>query len=367
MHLKDIQKIVDNFCVSGEVIRIEPVTKGHINTTFRVFLRSASGNTEQYTLQTINKYVFKNPVIVMENIVTVTNYIKEKIKAEGGEPRRRCLTVVFAKNGLPYYLDDSGEYWRMYEYIDGSHTFDMVESAAQLYRAGVGFGSFQRMMADFPMDKLHETIPDFHNTPMRFTQLMDAVAEDKKNRAASVMREIEFFREREAEMSILTDLARDKKIPLRVTHNDTKFNNILIDDETGQALCVIDLDTVMPGLSVLDFGDAIRFAANTAPEDEVDLSRVSINMDLYKGFAEGFLSALGGGLTSTEIRFMPWGAKIITMELASRFLADHLNGDVYFRIHRENQNLDRARCQIKLAMSMEENFDEMNEIISKFL
>ncbi len=360
--INTVKKIMSNFDISGEINEVKSIVTGHINTTYRVSI----GN-KKYTLQTINKYVFKNPPAVMDNIVAVTEFLKKKIKMAGGDAERECLTVIKAKNGLPYYEDEEGNFWRLYIFVDGSYTVDTVENPMQLKSAGAGFGKFQAMLSDFPMDTLIETIPSFHDTSLRFSQLMDAVEENPVGRAESVREEIEFFIKRKDIMCSLVKMTDEGKLPLRVVHNDTKFNNILIDEKSGEALCVIDLDTVMPGLSVLDFGDAIRFAANSAEEDEVDLDKVYLDMTLYNAFAEGFMSEIGENLTKCEIENMPLGALVITLELASRFLADHIMGDKYFKIHREGQNLDRARCQMKLALSMEENMNKMQDIIKKYL
>lgn len=357
--------MIERFDVTGNVLCIEPLTSGHINTTYCVKIQN-HGQVYQYTLQVINKYVFKDPVAVMENIVNVTAHIKKALELDGGNVERESLTVVFTKDRLPYYLDEKGEYWRLYKYIGNAHTLNFVQNPCQLYNAGFGFGKFQRMLFDFPIKSLHETIPQFHNTRLRYEQLMEAAKNDVIGRAKDVQAEIAFFTARKDEISMLVDFTEQGRLPLRVTHNDTKFNNILIDDETNDALSVIDLDTVMPGLLVHDFGDAIRYAANTAEEDETDLSKVSIDLDAYKSFSDGFLTALCDTLTPLEFECLPWGAKIITMELAMRFLADHLNGDKYFKIHRPNHNLDRARCQLRLAQSMEENFNTMAELIAKY-
>lgn len=362
-----IQKIMSKFDVTGEVCKVKPLLTGHINNTYCITLCDKTSKT-LYTLQEINKYVFNNPPAVMENIVHVTEHIKKKISENGGDVLRGCLTVILTKdNNLPYLCDENGEYWRVYTYIDDAYTVDTADNTALLKSAGEGFGKFQRMLADFPMDKLNETIPKFHDTSFRYEQLMQACECDKMGRAKEVESEIEFFRNHKNEMCSHVKLCSEGKLPLRVTHNDTKFNNILIDSKTHKSLCAIDLDTVMPGLSVNDFGDAIRFAANNAVEDERDLSKVFIKMDLYNAFADGFLSKLGNSMTRTEIENMPLAAKIITMEIASRFLADFLNGDVYFRTDYKEHNLVRTRCQIQLAKSMEEHYDEMQKTIEKYL
>lgn len=364
---KKIKNVIGRFDIRGDVEAVKPLMTGHINKTYCVAVRNGkSENT--YTLQGINKYVFKNPPVVMENIVNVTEHIKKKLCQNGGDCHRGCLTVIPAKDcGLPYLCDEEGEYWRVYKYIDDAYTAETIENPELLKNAGEGFGDFQCMLSDFPMEKLHETIPKFHDTAHRYDQLMQAYENDDAGRAKYVEEEIEFFRAHHDEMCAHVTLCAEGRLPLRVTHNDTKFNNILLDKKTGKALCAIDLDTVMPGLSVNDFGDAIRYAANNAAEDERDLSKVFIRMDYYNAFAEGFLSKLGDSMTRTEIKNMPLAAKIITLEIAARFLADYLNGDVYFRTRYPEHNLARARCQIQLAKSMEENFEEMQTAIEKYL
>ena len=364
--IETAKKILSNFCIDGDIIEVKPITTGLINTTFRVTVNNGVKEIK-YTLQTINKYVFKNPEVVMENIVAVTEFLRDKIKLNGGDSERECLTVIKTKDGLPYFLDEAGEYWRVYVFIDKSFTVNAVNSPEELKLAAEGFGKFQAMLSDFPMEKLEETIVGFHNTKSRFDQLMEAVENDAVGRVESVLEEINFLKERYDEMCSLVKMTEDGILPLRVVHNDTKFNNILIDEDTKKPICVIDLDTVMPGLSVMDFGDAIRFAANHCGEDETDPAKIYIDMELYEAFAEGFMSQVGNSLTKAEIRCMPLGAKVITLEQTSRFLADYINGDKYFKIGYEKHNLDRARCQMLLAKSMEENMNKMNEIIEKYL
>lgn len=359
--MEKIKQVLAQFGLTDEIAEIKPMTNGHINNSFRVTLHSGKA----YTLQAINTFVFKEPEKVMENILAVTGHIRRKLEKTGRDAERGCLQMVLTKEKKPLYRDDEGNCWRVYQFVDRARTYDVIEDPIQLYNAGRGFGMFQQMLADFPMDSLHETIPDFHNTPKRFEALFEAARLDKCGRAESVAEDVAFFRERVEAGSLLVNLTNEGKIPLRVTHNDTKVNNILIDDATNEALCVIDLDTVMPGWVALDFGDAIRFAANTAEEDEKDLSKVSLDLSLYEQFTRGFLREAGKDLTELELMYLPHGARIITLELAARFLADHINGDEYFKIHRENHNLDRARCQMKLVLSMEQQFDEMRNIVAK--
>jgi len=360
-----VKNIINKFDVKGEVCEIKVIESGHINNTYRVSVKDGD-EINKYTLQTINTYVFKDPVGVMENISGVTEFLKEKIRKNGGDPMRESLTVIKARDGKPYYVDEEGKYWRVYVFVDDVYTFDFVENPTQLRNAAEGFGKFQAMLADYPMDTLHETIIGFHNTKMRYEQLMDAVKRDVCGRAESVREEVKFYEDRYDLMCSLVKLTDEGLMPIRVVHSDTKANNILIDNKTDKALCVIDLDTVMPGLSVHDFGDAIRFAGNAAEEDETDLSKVYLRMDNFEAFAQGFMSQVGDSLTDIEKDNMALGALIITLEQGSRFLADHINGDVYFKIHRENHNLDRARNHIKLAKSIEENLEEMKKVVKKY-
>lgn len=350
--------VIKNFCTEGEFSGVKPMNAGRINTTYRVDFDKAS-----YTLQKINKYVFKKPDQVMHNIVLVTEYLREKIKEAGGDVNRECLEVIKAKDGKPYYLDDDGEYWRVYKYIDGVYTLDENAESEKLYNAGYGFGKFQNMLSEFDATKLYDTIPNFHNEISRFEDFKKAVSEDAFKRAEGAKAEIDFMMARGDDIRKLSFMLENGELPVRVTHNDTKVNNILIDNEKNEALCVIDLDTVMPGISVLDFGDAARFITNTASEDETDLSKVRIDLEKYKYLAEGFLAAVGGSLTKAEKDNLSQGAKTMTLEIGMRFLTDHLQGDVYFGIDHEGQNLERAKCQFALAASMEEHFDEMIKII----
>ena len=342
------------FCIDSPVLSVTPLGNGHINSTY--LLETQSG--ERYTLQKINRKVFTQPDQVMANIEKVTAHIRKK----DPDPRA-ALTVIPANNGRLLYEDEAGECWRTYRFIPDSLCLDSAASPEDFYQSGVGFGSFQRALADFPADTLYETIPRFHDTENRFRQMREAIERDKAGRAKSVQKEIEFFLAREKDARILTALTKEGVLPLRVTHNDTKLNNVLLDAKTRKALCVIDLDTVMPGLSVHDFGDSIRFGASTAAEDEPDLSKVHLDMDLFTAYTKGFLSACGQDLTRAEVDKMVQGARMMTMECGVRFLADHLNGDVYYRIARPGHNLDRARTQMRLIEEMEARFDECNAIV----
>lgn len=329
---------------------------GHINDTYYV-------KNSEYILQKINTNIFLNPDELMENIVNVTEFLSKKISMAGGNPKRETLTVIKTKDGKNYYRDTDGNCYRAYVFIADTITVENDRTPEDMYNAGKGFGKFACQLSDFPVEKLHETIVDFHHTPKRVEALKKAVAEDKVGRVASVKEEIEFVLSREKYADVVVKGLEDGSIPLRVTHNDTKINNILFDAVTKEAMAVIDLDTVMPGSMLYDFGDALRIGASTAAEDEVDLSKVSFDVNMFRNFAEGYLGECKESLTPREIELMPFSAMLLTYECGTRFLTDYLNGDTYFRIHRENQNLDRARNQFKLVRDIEEKEAELAEII----
>ena len=347
----------------GEITEIVPIITGHINETFKVVYRNGDA-VEKYTFQAINTNVFKKPDEVMSNISAVTEYIRNKYVSMGESYDRRVLEFQKAEEtGLYYYIDEENHFWRVYKYVDNASTYNEAPNTDSLYNAGRSFGKFQMLLSDFPMDTLFETIPDFHNTAARYDQLDQAIAADQAGRVSEVQEEIAFFEERRKIASRFNDLQKEGKLPLRVTHNDTKCNNVLIDDQTGEGVCIIDLDTVMPGLSVNDFGDAIRSCSNSAAEDEKDLSKVYFKRENFDAFARGFLEASSQALTPCEIDNMVWGAIMMTLECGSRFLADYLNGDTYFRTTRPGQNLDRCRTQMKLVSEMEKMFDSLNETV----
>ena len=359
-----IMEAVAGYTYRGEYVRHEPLGNGHINDTFLVVCNNGERDY-LYVLQRINTKIFKDPEALMNNIMGVTRHIRQKVKAEGGDPERETINIITAKTGEPYFRDSDGHYWKSYVYIDDVTCYDMVEKTEHFYQCGRAFGKFQGQLADYPAETLAETIPDFHNTPKRYETFEKAVAEDICGRAASVAAEIEFVRARADFMRTLTDLQSAGEMPLRVTHNDTKLNNSLIDNATGNAICIIDLDTVMPGLSVNDFGDSIRFGATTGAEDEPDLSKVNFDLSLYEAYTRGFLEGCAGRLCEKELWAMPVGAKMMTLECGMRFLTDYLQGDTYFRTHREGHNLDRCRTQFKLVADMEKAWDEMYAIIEK--
>lgn len=361
-----IEEAIAQFAVEGSLTERRPYGNGHINDTFLLVYEMPEGTKKQYILQRMNHDIFKKPVQLMENIVNVTEYLREMIVSQGGEPERETLNVIKTRSGEPYYQDGGGNYWRMFLFIERTVCLEKVESAKDFYDSAVAFGNFQRMLADYPAEKLYETIPNFHNTPSRFLDFQRAVNEDKLGRAVSAKEEIAFALARKEDTSVLTTLLANGQLPLRVTHNDTKLNNILFDAESRKALCIIDLDTVMPGLSHYDFGDSIRFGASTGEEDEKDLSKVELDLSLYETFTKGYLEGCGGRLTDKEIEMLPMGAKLMTYECGIRFLADYLEGDVYFKIHRDGHNLDRARTQFKLVADMEAKWNDMRAIVEKY-
>ncbi len=361
-----IDEVAAQFAIEGRLKEKAAYGNGHINDTFLLVYELSDNSQKQYILQKMNHSIFKNPQQLMENVVNVTEYLRKVISAQGGDPERETLNVVKTLSGNNYYVDDAQNYWRVFLFIENTVCMEQVESPKDFYDSAVAFGNFQKMLAEYPAEKLYETIPNFHNTPSRFRDFQKAVQEDKLGRAALAKEEIEFALAREKDTSVLTDLLQEGKLPLRVTHNDTKLNNILFDADSKKALCIIDLDTVMPGLSHYDFGDSIRFGASTGAEDETDLSKIELDLNLFEAFVKGFLEGCDGSLTTLEIETLPMGAKLMTYECGIRFLADYLDGDVYFKIHRDGHNLDRARTQFKLVADMEKKWDEMASIIDKY-
>ena len=357
-----IEKVVAAFEVEGNVKEYVPFGNGHINDTRLVTM----DNGVQYVLQRINKNVFKRPDLLMENYVGVTKFIRKKIEEMGGDPLREVLNAIPTKDGKPYTIDEDGQYWRLLVYVTDSIGYDKVERPEQFYDSAVSFGDFQYMLRDYPAETLHETIVNFHNTPDRYRQLMEAIENNAAGRLGEVGAEVEFAKARKEFAATLENAHAAGRLPLRVTHNDTKLNNILFDINTGKTLCVVDLDTIMPGYSVNDFGDSIRFGATTALEDETDLTKVNFDISLYELYVKGFIEGAKGGLTEGELEMLPIGAIMMTFECGMRFLADYLNGDTYFRVHRPSHNLDRCRNQFKLVADMESQLDQMRAIVKKY-
>lgn len=350
-------ELVSRFQLDGTALTCDRYGSGHINQTYLV----VTNTPHCYILQKINQTVFRDVPALMANVYAVTTYL-----ARQDPDPRRVLTLVPTLEGAPYLRDEQGEYWRMYEFITGGICLDRVTCADDFYQSAVAFGRFQMMLAGFPAGTLHETIARFHDTPARFAALHAAVEADAAGRRAEVEEEIAFAFAQERDAGVMVDMLRDGKLPLRVTHNDTKLNNVILDEKDRAPLCVIDLDTVMPGLVANDFGDSIRFGASTALEDETDLSRVSLSLELYETYVRGFLGVCGKHLTPLERETLPLGAKLMTLENGIRFLADYLQGDVYYAIHRPQQNLDRARTQFKLIRDMQAKWEQMNEIIARW-
>ena len=360
-----IESIGRQFLIEGEYRGFETLTNGHINTTYKVYF-FRGGEIKDYILQRLNTYVFKNPVEVMENISSVTEYVRNKIKETRKTAKRNVLHYAKTADGL-YYYTVGDEFWRCYRFIDGSKTFNLTDDLNIIKEAGKAFGEFQLYLASYPVEKLNIVIPHFHNTVMRYTAFKDAIAADSENRAAFVKGEITDYLDFEETATKMYKMQKQGLLPLKVTHNDTKCNNVLFDEKTGEHLSVIDLDTVMPGLVAFDFGDAIRFTANSAEEDEKDLSKVSLDVDKYEAFTKGFISEVGKTLSDNEKATMALGAVTMTVECGMRFLTDYLNGDKYFSISYPEHNLDRARCQLALAKDMMNKFEKMNAIVNKYL
>ena len=364
--LENAKRALAHFMVCGEPTDIRPYGNGHINDTYLVEMQKG-GQRWKLILQGINNDIFMQPAQLMENILGVTSHLRGKIEAAGGDPERETLNVVCTMDGRPYYRDEDGNYYRVYKFIDNAVCYDAVESPRDFYESAVAFGHFQSMLADFPAHKLHETIPGFHDTAARFRRFCEVVKQDKMGRAGEMEKEIQFVLNHRDLAEELGKMQSSGALPLRVTHNDTKLNNIMLDKATGKAICVIDLDTVMPGLAVNDFGDSIRFGASTAAEDEVDLSKVECSMELFEAYTAGFTQGCAGRLTENELKSLPLGARVMTYECGMRFLTDYLEGDVYFKVHREGHNRDRCRTQFKLVADMEAKRPEMDRIIRKYM
>ena len=337
-----------------------PHGNGHINRTYLV------DSTPRVILQRINTAVFKKPEEVMENIMAVTSYLRKQILERGGNPDKETLTFLRTRDGKPYYKTEAGDYYRAYRFVEDTVSLEAAERPEDFAEAAHGFGRFQQMLADFPADKLYETIELFHDTANRFRQLDDAIAQNASGRAADVQAEIDFAMAHRHYATMITDAIAEGSVPLRVTHNDTKLNNVLLDAKTRRACCVIDLDTVMPGSVLYDFGDALRFGASTGAEDEQDLDKIHFDLVKFEAFTAAFLSEVGTDLTAKERELLPVSVLMMTLECGIRFLADHINGDVYFGIHRENHNLDRARTQLKLVYEIEQSLDAMAAIVKKY-
>ena len=360
METNEIMNISKNLGIEGDVIGVSVLSSGHINSTFKIDVEN-SGKRKSYIIQKINTNVFKDPKNLMSNILRVTNFISEKRK---NNKKVMSLKFLPGENGSGLTVN-GGDYFRGYEFVDDSETYDITENQDIIYETDYAFGEFQKMLGDFPANELSETIPNFHNTPSRFNDLQFAVLNDAASRRDSVSDLISDYLSLAEPASVMYNKYLNGELPSRVTHNDTKCNNVLFDQNTKKHICVIDLDTVMPGLAGFDFGDGIRFIASTATEDEKDLNKVSLDLRKFESFAKGFLDGAGDVFTEEELKTLPLGAITMTVECGSRFLADYLNGDTYFKINYPSHNLDRAKCQLKLAQDMILNAEKMNEIIER--
>lgn len=364
--LRDISQIGDRFAIEGVFVDGVEVESGHINTTYLATYRDEEGELARYILQRINEKVFHDPLRVMKNIERVTDHINRKVYRKKRDFGGQTLNLYPGRDGKNCVEGPTGGIWRCYNYIEGCRTYDVVENTRQAYQAARAFGAFQDLVSDLPADRVSVTIPDFHNTPARFAKLMAAVRDDPRGRAAAVRAEIEMIQEREKITGVLLEHLRAGRLTERVTHNDTKLNNVMIDEETDEAVCVIDLDTVMPGLALYDFGDLIRGATSPVAEDEKDVSMVEMRLPMFEAIVEGYLETARNFLTPLEIELLPFSAKLISLETGMRFLTDHLLGDQYFKVHREGQNLDRCRTQLALVRSIEAQEDKMKDFVAKW-
>lgn len=359
----NFQELVRNFCFEGRFLEAEPFGCGHIHDTYAVTFRVGKKRMQRYILQCINTNIFTKPKEVMENIAKVTAHLRTVIQARGGDPIRETITLILTQNGDLSYQDTDGSIWRGMILIEGARTYQTVTDPAIYTQAARAFGRFQRQLADFTSEDLHVTIPNFHNTPRRLENFQRAIDEGIANRLELARGEVNFLLDRKGEVRRLVDLQEQGLIPQRVTHNDTKLDNVLIDDHTQQAICVIDLDTVMPGLALYDFGDSVRSATNPAAEDEPDLTQVQFNFSVFRLLVQGYLAEMGSLLTQAELNNLAFAGWLITYEQALRFLGDYLNGDTYYKITRPSQNLDRARTQIKLIEGMETQYEAMERAV----
>jgi hypothetical protein len=358
---KDIKEIALNFCIPDDIKEIKAVTTGHINDSYLI----TTGNDSGYFLQWINSYIFKDVASLMKNIEIVTRHIASKVKSRGHDDFM-VLELIPTHDGSSYYCTPAGEYWRMYRNIQGTHSYDVVENTAIAFEGGKAFGRFMSDLADLPANQLTDTIPHFHDMEVRLANFRASLEQDPVGRAKEIPEDIRFVKDRMTEMLRIPELIRNGNLPLRITHNDTKFNNILFNAD-NKAVCIVDLDTVMPGSVLFDFGDAIRTGANMACEDEQDLSKVGINLPIFEAYARGFIQSTQQSLNSEEIGNLAFSARFMTFIIGLRFLTDYVDGDPYFRTNYPNHNLDRARVQFRLVESMEQNAAGMDAIIRKAL
>lgn len=360
-----MEKIISSFNFEGELQGFEPWGCGHINQTYSVYFKDREGKERRYILQCVNHDVFKDIEGLMENVKNVTCYLREKIKECGGDPDRETLNLIQTRDGQNFINTEDG-YYRAYLFVENACSYEYAETPEIFCSSGEAFGKFQQLLSEYPADTLHETIPDFHHTAKRYDTFLDAVSRDAMGRAAEARPEIDFIKARREDTRVLVDLIEQGRLPLRVSHNDTKLNNVMFDARTNEGICVVDLDTVMPGLALYDFGDGIRFGANKAAEDEPDLSKVGIDLVLFEAYTKGYLSQCGKSLTKEELRHLAFSAKLMTLECGMRFLTDYLNGDVYFKTDYPRHNLVRARNQLRLVEDMERHMEDMDKIVEKY-
>lgn len=358
----NLEKILKAYDFNGMFRTFERFGNGHINDTYRLSFNTSENEVKKYIVQRINTEIFKDPDALMHNVFAVTDFLRQKLSATGGDPERGTLQFLRTRDGGMYFTDHDGCF-RCYRYIEDVIGLDLPRNEQDFYESAVAFGRFQHLLSDFPAQTLYEVIPDFHNTVDRFEKLKAAIESDKLSRADSVQKEIEFALKRIDDAEAVQTMVDSGELRLRVTHNDTKLNNVLLDSKTSKAVCVIDLDTVMPGLSINDFGDSIRFGASTAKEDEADLDKVTMSLDMFEIYTKGYLEGCCGVLTAEELAMLPMGAKMMTLECGIRFLTDYLEGDHYFKISHPRHNLDRCRTQLKLVWDMEQKMDKMQQIV----
>ncbi len=359
----NIEEILNAFDFGGRFKSCRVIGDGHINDTF-AFTFDVNGEEKNYLVQELNTNVFRKPVELMNNVVGVTRHLYNKVLSRGGDTGRECLFIINARDGKPFYIDSGNRFWRCFNYVNDAHSVQLVESPDVFKKAGKAFGTFQCLLSDYPIDGLVETIPNFHNTVSRFADFKKAVKDNLSGRAANCADEIDFIMKREKDCGVLVGMLERGELPVRVTHNDTKLNNVMFDNKTGEGICIVDLDTVMPGLSLYDFGDSIRFGASTAAEDEKDLDKVHFSPEYFKAYVEGYLETAGSTLTPGEIDNLAFSSKLMTLECGMRFLGDSLNGDTYFKTDYFDHNLVRCRTQLKLVDEMEKNMDLMNRIVN---
>ena len=360
-----IGKIASNFAVDGKFIAYEVYGNGHINETYALTYKSNCG-MERYILQKVNKYVFPNMEKLMNNITGICEFLKQKYQSIGQDATKKCITIVYTLDGKSYYTDLNGDYWRMMRLIEDTESYEIVVDNVAFEKAGHAFGEFISLLKDYPVDTLYEVIPNFHNTVSRFEAFASSVKANKAKRKKTCKKEIQFVYDHKHLAGVIVNLLNNGDIPTRVTHNDTKINNVLMDRDTGDAVCVVDLDTIMPGSLLYDFGDGIRSGCNTGYEDDKNLDNVDFDMDKFESFAKGFITGANGDITKCEKDHMAIASIIITFECGIRFLTDYLNGDVYFKTSYPEHNLVRCRTQFKLVARMLERYDEMRAIVSKY-